>query len=892
MRSGRRARRKTGTRVRRTAVGAALAGVTVLAFQAAANGAVFGNEDDKGSADTPSLYSAQAGRASSRPSQIHRLGLTDKGNGEAILSRRGTEPFGLLGVTWANPHAHIKGTIEARTRSIETGKWSDWIELEPQPAGMDGVRTGAPGSTEPKWVGPSDGAEVRISDGAAAGTLPRGLTLNLVDPSGAGAEAKKNGGLDTEPVAFAADDPPTTPPTTPGPASTAPQPRVVTRAEWGVDESTVTEPAIYLPDGSIKAAFVHHTDSAPYECSQSASVVKSILDYHMKVEGWRDIGYNFLVDKCGTIFEGRKGGIDQPVYGAHTYGWNAQSTGVAVIGNYMQEGASNAALAAVSKIIAYKLGQYGVDPAGKATLTAGATQTVGGKQFTLGQTYEFNAISGHRDGYATACPGDQLYPQLSTIRSYATGSVTGLAISGLAGGATKAGSGYETTGPVTVNWSTSTSSDLIHRFEVLVDDQVAATTAGGARGASVTVSGYGDHRVAVRATHTSGKVTTSPAVTVTVPGPKTLHPVAPKRLMNTIAGVGVPKAKVGAGQEVVLDIAGVDGIPASRIGAVVLNVTATNPTTSGYVSVYPNGTARPTTSNLNFKAGVSIPNLVVVPVVDGKVRFYNHAGTVDLLADLTGYYLKDDTGSTFAPTGPARIMNTLAGVGVPKAKIGPAATVSLQVTGTAGIPSSGVTAVVMNVTATNPTTSGYVSVFPSGTVRPTTSNLNFRAGQSIPNLVIVPVGADGKISFYNHAGTVDLLGDITGYFTTDSTEAKHINIGPMRVMNTMAGLGAPKAPVGAQQSVTLKVAGVNGIPASGVKAVVINVTATNPTNSGWVSVYPSDQVRPPVSNLNFTAGLTIPNLVVVPVSADGKISFYNHAGTVDLLGDITGYFLK
>ncbi|MER8042299.1 N-acetylmuramoyl-L-alanine amidase [Streptomyces sp. NPDC094032] len=834
--------------------------------------------------EPPSVYSAKGDETGPVKSEVQKLALTIKGHGEALLSQRGTQRFGLLGVSWTDPEAKIKGKIQARSRDAETGEWTEWMDLQPYPALLDGKRAGARGSTEPIWVGASDGAEVRVTDGAASGTLPAGLRLDLVDP---GAPSKAAGDLNAENTAFRADLPPT--PT--GPPSSAPRPTIVSRAEWGADETLNNEGPIYLPGGKIKAAFVHHTTDAEYNCADSAAVVRAMHVYHVKTNGWRDLGYNFLVDKCGTIFEGRQGGVDQPVLGAHTYGWNSESTSVSIIGDYTSKAAPDAALASAGKVIAYKLGQYGVSPAGKATLTAGATQkNFFGTQFTAGQTYSFDAVSGHRNGFNTECPGTMLYPQLPEIRSYATAADAKLKIDSIGGAATWNGSGYDTAGPATVNWSTVTSNDLIDKFDVLVDGEAVTSAAANARSVVTAVKGPGTHKVAVRTTYKTGSTTVSSAVDVTSTE-KTFKPVAPTRLMNTIAGVGVPKAKVGAGKEVVLQVAGVQGIPANGVGAVVLNVTATNPTASSFVSVYPNGTPRPTTSNLNFKAGVSIPNLVVVPVIDGKVRFYNHAGSVDLLADITGYYTKDAGGSTFATTGPARIMNTIAGQGVPK-KLGAAATASLQVTGVSGIPSKGVTAVVMNVTATNPTSAGYVSVFPSGTARPSTSNLNFKAGQSIPNLVIVPVGADGKVSFYNHAGTVDLLGDVTGYFTTDTTQAKHVNIGPKRLMNTIAGEGVRKGKIGAKEAVTLQVTGANGIPASGVTAIVINVTATNPTSSGWVSVYPSDQTRPPVSNLNFTAGLSIPNLVVVPVSPDGKVSFYNHAGSVDLLADITGYFTK
>ncbi|WP_251063802.1 hypothetical protein [Streptomyces sp. ISL-44] len=380
-------------------------------------------------------------------------------------------------------------------------------------------------------------------------------------------------------------------------------------------------------------------------------------------------------------------------------------------------------------------------------------------------------------------------------------------------------------------------------------------------------------------------------LTVTPPavsGLGTYKPITPTRLMDTRSGLGVPQAKVGQGETVTLQVTGTAGIPATGVSAVVLNVTATDPTTSSHVSVYPNGTTRTSASNLNFTAGQTIPNLVVVPVVNGKVSFYNNAGSVDLIADVAGYYTTDGTGSTYKPITPTRLMDTRSGLGVPQAKVGQGGTVTLQVTGTAGIPASGVTAVVLNVTATDPTTGSYVSVYPNGTTRTSASNLNFTAGQTIPNLVVVPV-VNGKVSFYNNAGSVDLIADVAGYYTTDGTGSAYKPITPTRLMDTREGLGVPKAKVGQGGTVTLQITGTAGIPASGVTAVVLNVTATDPTTDSYVSVHPNGTTRTSASNLNFTAGLTIPNLVVVPV-VNGKVSFYNNAGSVDLIADVAGYY--
>ncbi|WP_128985140.1 N-acetylmuramoyl-L-alanine amidase, partial [Streptomyces roseicoloratus] len=853
MKSGRRARRTTSRRVRRTALGAALAAAAVLGFQNVA-GAEVGTQAAAGNATT-AQNAASKGEGPVR-SEVQKLPLTDRGHGEATLTKTTTEPFDLMGVSWTDPAAKIKGTIQARARSAADGTWGEWRDLEPYPAFLDGRRAGARGSTEPIWVDGADGVEVRVSDGTAGNELPDGLRVDLVDPkkdavpgapdSGTKDSATAAGSFRAAPAAFAADDPPTTPPSVPGPPSSAPRPTIVTRAQWGADESLNNEGPIYLPAGRIKAAFVHHTPDVTYDCADSDAVVRSLHVYHVKTNGWRDLGYNFLVDKCGKIFEGRQGGVDQPVLGAHTYGWNSESTSVAILGDHTTSSspASSAALSSAGKVIAYKLGQYGVNPAGKATLTAGATQSNYFRQsFTQGQTYEFDAVSGHRNGFNTVCPGDGLYPQLSTVRSNATAANAKLRIDSLSGGATRAGTGYETPGPVTVNWSTSTSSALISTFEVLVDGVSTATTSGSVRSASVGVSGYGAHQIVVRSTYGTGSTTLSSPVTVTVPGPKTFQPVTPTRLMDTRVGLGVPKAKIGPGQEAVLQVTGANGIPATGVGAVVLNVTATNPTEGSFVSVYPNGTDRTSASNLNFMAGTTIPNLVTVPVVDGKVRFYNKNGSVDLIADITGYYVRDASGSTHSNLGPLRMMDTRTGLGVPQAKVGPGAVVDLQVTGTQGVPATGVTAVVLNVTATAPTAGSFVSVYPSGTTRTSASNLNFLAGQTIPNLVIVPVGADGKVSFYNKSGSVDLIADITGYFSTDPAGASHVNLGPLRMMDTRYGLGVPKAKVGPGGVVSLQVAGAQGVPATGVTAVVLNVTATAPTAGSFVSVYPSGTTR-------------------------------------------------
>jgi len=381
------------------------------------------------------------------------------------------------------------------------------------------------------------------------------------------------------------------------------------------------------------------------------------------------------------------------------------------------------------------------------------------------------------------------------------------------------------------------------------------------------------------------KSTDVDVVTATTPAPSGYTPVGPARLLDTRSGIGAPAAKVGADGTVSLQVTGGStGVPANAT-SVILNVTAVAPTANGFVTVYPDGQPRPLASNLNFTAGQVIPNLVVVPVVNGKVNFYNRAGSVDLLADITGYYTPDGT-SKLTTTTPTRLLDTRDGTGAPQAKVGAGSEVTLQVAGNAGVPANA-TGVVLNVTATGPTADSFVTVYPHGSTMPTVSNLNFTAGQTIPNLVIVPI-TDGKVNLFNRAGSVDLLADITGYYAPDGAST-FTSAGPTRLLDTRSGLGAPQAKVGAGSTLTLQVAGKAGLPSSGVTAVVLNVTAVLPTADSFVTVYPDGTTRPLVSNLNFKAGQVIPNLVVVPV-VNGKVAFFNRAGSVDLLADITGYY--
>ncbi|WP_435862457.1 N-acetylmuramoyl-L-alanine amidase [Streptomyces phaeochromogenes] len=189
------------------------------------------------------------------------------------------------------------------------------------------------------------------------------------------------------------------------------RPRIVTRRGWGADETLRERNFSYTK--TVKAAFVHHTASGNnYRCAQAPSVIRSIYRYHVKSSGWRDIGYNFLIDKCGNIYEGRAGGVAKPVMGAHTLGFNTNSMGIAVLGSFGSANPPAASVKAISKLTAWKLGLFGANPKGKTYLKSG-----GGNLYRKGKNVRLNVISGHRDGFATECPGGRLYAKLGTARA-------------------------------------------------------------------------------------------------------------------------------------------------------------------------------------------------------------------------------------------------------------------------------------------------------------------------------------------------------------------------------------------------------------------------------------------------------------------------------------------
>jgi hypothetical protein len=246
---------------------------------------------------------------------------------------------------------------------------------------------------------------------------------------------------------------------------------------------------------------------------------------------------------------------------------------------------------------------------------------------------------------------------------------------------------------------------------------------------------------------------------------------------------------------------------------------------------------------------------------------------------------------------PGRITDTRPGSGQANAgmTLATGGNVDVQVTGSGGIPATGVSAVVMNVTATNTTAAGFFTVYPTGRTLPVASNLNWTAGVTVPNRVIVPVGTGGKVSFHNGAGNADLIVDVNGYFTdATGSGASFTAVTPSRIVDTRSGTGGFSSPLGQGQIMIVPVAGSGGVPtmtsATPPSAVVLNVTVESPTVASDLVVWPDGASVPVASDLNFVPGQTVPNLVIVKLSASGKIDIRNDFGSTSIIVDVVGWY--
>ncbi|MCL4434228.1 MAG: IPT/TIG domain-containing protein [Actinobacteria bacterium] len=425
-------------------------------------------------------------------------------------------------------------------------------------------------------------------------------------------------------------------------------------------------------------------------------------------------------------------------------------------------------------------------------------------------------------------------------------------------------------------------------------------------------------------------------------------PVNPMRLADTrcsaspapsyCAGENLPSANaslgtLAAGKSENVAVTGVDAIPLTAT-AVVVNVTAVNMTGGGYLSIYPEGSTPAVVSSLNWTSTTKVvTNLVTVPVntSNGEISVANGgtSGAVNYIVDIEGYYAPP--GST--PAGlynavtPTRLADSRCSESplptgitssycsaIPSANgklvtLGAGKTENVTVTGVGPVPSSGVSAVVLNLTAVNTSSSGYFTAYPAGASKATVSTVNWIAGQTVPNRVIVEVGANGAITLYNNSGTANFIVDVSGYYTdgssTSQTGSLFNPVTPARIVDTRCSVSSapsfcasenlPSAnatlgAVSAGKSITAQVTGIDSIPSSAT-AFVGNVTATGGTGGGYLTVY-SGSTAPTTSDVNFGVGTTSANMVIGGLTSSGTVNIANGggSGSVNVLVDVSGWF--
>ncbi len=302
---------------------------------------------------------------------------------------RAPRRFSLVGIQWSKPAG---ARIELRTRGAD-GRWGPWAIASVLGHEPDTVRDRSRLFGEPIWTGPALTVQLRSSEPVS------GAVLHFV----AGR---------TDLASVAAALPLASPVLAAGPG----QPPIIARAGWAGDHAPPVVPPSYA---TVKLAFVHHTETPNgYGSGQVPSILTSIYDYHRFARGYNDIAYNFMIDAYGRIWEARAGGIDLPVLGAHAGGYNAVSTGVAVIGSFMDVVPSAAAIVTLERFLAWKLSLHGLPASGRVTVVVNPSDAFY-TPFAPGAHVSLPRIAGHRDGDLTDCPGDALYARLPSIRARA-----------------------------------------------------------------------------------------------------------------------------------------------------------------------------------------------------------------------------------------------------------------------------------------------------------------------------------------------------------------------------------------------------------------------------------------------------------------------------------------
>ncbi len=569
-----------------------------------------------------------------------------------------------------------------------------------------------------------------------------------------------------------------------------------------------------------------------------------------------------------------------------------------------------------------------------------------------------NDVTGMNNGLYPAASSGQRYSMAAGLGTPNGAIIAGTALCGEAGtssvvaASSNVPASGDSTTTITVTLKNSTGPIVGASVELTqalssggtagstVSPAVEATSASGV--ATFTVGDTNIQKVSYSAKDVSSGMTVLQTATVSFTGSPYI-PLSPSRICDTrpnnpsgLSGAALSQCEGDAlhpNSYLTIHVAGLagDNVPIGAVGAA-LNVTAIGATQPTYLTVYPaSGSSKPTASSINAFTDTTVANLVVVDLPTtgtyaGEVSIYNLSGTVNVTVDVEGYYIASSIttsqnstqASLYTPlTNPSRLVDTRCSItaysfahssycnALPSAnshltgfQAGEAQ--PIRVTGLSGVPASGISAVVLNVTATNTIGGGYFTLYPAGAIRPTASNLNWKSGNAVANRVIVPVGSNGNVELYA-SGIAQAVVDISGYLSLSGTGSSAVALPPIRICDTRPGNPSQLSGAQAQcnndtllplSQITIKIEGVGGLPSSGISAVIINLTAASADSSGYLSVNPAS--RPPTtSDVNWTGAerIAVPNLVLASVNASGDIIVYNGSGQskVNIIVDVVGY---
>lgn len=461
----------------------------------------------------------------------------------------------------------------------------------------------------------------------------------------------------------------------------------------------------------------------------------------------------------------------------------------------------------------------------------------------------------------------------------------------------------------------------------------ANVTEGGSASVAVTLSGASSQTVTVQVTSADGTATAGDDYTTVA----TQATFAPGATTAQVTVSTTDDALVEGNETVTLSLSSPTGGPAINDGTAVVTITDNDATPTVSISDVSVAEGDSGTTSATFTVTLSTPSAQTVTVratashvttnnldrgsLDSVLTFTpgdtSETASVSVTGDTAaeadesfavtlsqatgttiadgagiGSIEDDDAAGTFTPVTPSRVLDTRIGLGRSgTSKLSAGETVALGVTGVGGVPATGVAAVAVNVTVTEPDGAGFVSVTPSGGA--STSNVNYVASEDVANLVIVPVGPDGSIRLLS-SGRTHLVADVFGWFASDaapSPGSHFASLPPSRVLDTRTGLGVAggsTAPAQGGVARELDITGAGGVPANGVAAVVLNVTVTEPTARGFLSVTPTGDFS--TSNMNFVPGETVAGLVIVPVGPDGSVRYTLGFGTAHVVADVFGWF--